>query len=132
MGTERTLLPLLIGAYHEEKDNKGTRVVLKLNPKVSPFKMAVFPLLANKPKLVKAGRKIYQDLKKDYVVAWDDIGNIGKRYRRQDEIGTPWCLTVDFDSLKDKAVTVRDRDTMKQERIKVDKLKEFFQTKLSG
>jgi glycyl-tRNA synthetase len=98
---------------------------------VAPVKVAVFPLLPNKPELVKVAKKIYEDLKTCFNVAWDDIGNIGKRYRRQDEIGTPWCLTIDFDTLEDKTVTVRDRDTMKQERIAIDKLKDFFQTNLS-
>ena len=129
-GVDRTFLFLMLDAYKEEKDNKSTRVVLALNPKIAPFKAAVFPLLANKPELVKAARKIYEDLKKDFIVAWDDRGNIGKRYRAQDEAGTPLCVTFDFDSLKDKKVTVRDRDTMKQERVGVDKLPEFIQTKV--
>ncbi|MCX6724567.1 MAG: His/Gly/Thr/Pro-type tRNA ligase C-terminal domain-containing protein, partial [Candidatus Shapirobacteria bacterium] len=129
-GVDRTFLYLLFDAYREEKDKEGIRVVLSLHPKVAPVKVAVFPLLPNKPELVKVAKKIYEDLKNYFNVAWDDIGNIGKRYRRQDEIGTPWCLTIDFDTLKDKTVTVRDRDTMKQERIAIDKLKDFFQTKL--
>lgn len=129
-GVDRTFLFLLLDAYREEKVKEDTRVVLALNPKVAPIKVAVFPLLRNKPELVKPARKIFNELKICFNVAWDDRGNIGKRYYAQDEIGTPWCLTVDFDTLKDKAVTVRDRDTMKQERIAIDKLKEFFQTKL--
>lgn len=129
-GVDRTFLFLLLDAYREEKDNKDTRVVLSLNPRISPFKMAVFPLLANKPELVKTARKIYENLRSCFRVAWDDIGNIGKRYRRQDEIGTPWCVTIDHQTLKDGTVTVRDRDTMKQARMKVDKLQEFFQDKL--
>jgi glycyl-tRNA synthetase len=130
-GVDRTFLFLLFDAYREEKDKDGTRVFLSLNPKVAPVKVAVFPLLRNKPELVGKAKEIYDDLKKYFNVAWDDIGNVGKRYRRQDEIGTPWCITVDFDSLEDKKVTVRDRDTMKQERIAIDKLTDFFQTKLS-
>jgi len=130
LGVERTALVLIIDAFREEKDKDGTRTVLSLDPRISPYKMGVFPLLANKPKLVKKARAIYEDLKPHFATAWDDIGNIGKRYRRQDEIGTPWCITIDHQTLKDKTVTVRDRDTMKQERIRVDKLKEFFQTKL--
>jgi len=129
-GVDRTFLFLLFDAYREEKDKEGLRVVLSLNPKISPVKVAVFPLLANKPELVKKAKAIYEDLKNCFNVAWDDIGNIGKRYRRQDEVGTPWSVTFDFDSLKDKTVTVRDRDTMKQQRIAIDKLKEFFQNKL--
>jgi glycyl-tRNA synthetase len=117
---------LLIDAYEEDKD----RVVLKLKPKLAPYKVAVFPLLANKPELTKAARKIFDDLAKEMAVRWDDNGNIGKRYRRQDEAGTPWCVTVDFDTLKDDTVTVRDRDTMKQERIKINKLIPYFKEKL--
>jgi len=130
LGVERMMLALLLDAYREEKNNKVTRVILSLNPKVSPIKVAVFPLLANKPDLVKLARRIYEDLREDFMVAWDDRGNIGKRYFSQDEIGTPWCVTVDFQSLKDNTVTVRDRDTTKQERMRIDKLKEFFENKL--
>jgi glycyl-tRNA synthetase len=126
-GVDRTALFFLINAYHEEKE----RVVLKLAPELAPHKVAVFPLLANKPKLVNQAKKIYQTLKKDFPVAWDDRGNIGKRYYAQDEIGTPWCVTVDFQTLKDKTVTIRDRDTTKQKRLKVDKLTEWFQNILS-
>lgn len=130
LGVERIVLALLIEAYQEEKDKEGVRTVLSLNPQLSPYKIAVFPLLANKPKLVKKAWVIYEKLKPHFKTAWDDIGNIGKRYRRQDEIGTPWCVTIDYQTLKDNTVTVRDRDTMKQDRIKVDKLVEWFQNKL--
>ncbi|OIN88893.1 glycine--tRNA ligase [Candidatus Beckwithbacteria bacterium CG_4_10_14_0_2_um_filter_47_25] len=126
-GLSRTLLVLLIDAYHEDKD----RVVLSLAPKLAPYKAAVFPLLSNKPELTKIARQVFADLSKSMAVRWDDNGNIGKRYRRQDEAGTPWCITVDFDSLKDQAVTVRDRDSMKQERIKISKLTECFHEKIS-
>ena len=126
-GVERSLLPILLDAYYEE----GERVVLRLLPKLAPYKIAVFPLLANKEKLIEKAKEIYQNLKKDFVVIWDDRGNIGKRYFAQDEIGTPWCVTVDFQSLEDAAVTVRTRDTKEQERIGVDKLPEYFQNKLS-
>lgn len=127
-GLSRLVGILLFDAYHEE-DN---RVVLRLNPKVAPYKLAVFPLLANKPDLIKRARAIYEDLKKDFVTAWDDRGNIGKRYASQDEIGTPFCLTVDFDSLNDDAVTIRNRDTMRQDRIGIDKLKRYFEEKLKS
>jgi len=129
-GVDRTLLFLLLDAYREEKDKKSTRVVLSLNHRLSPYKVAVFPLLANKADLVKTAKKVYEDLKPCLAAAWDDIGNIGKRYRRQDEIGTPWCVTIDHQTLKDETVTVRDRDDMKQKRMKIDKLKEFFQNEL--
>ena len=125
-GLSRTLLVLLVNAYTQEKE----RVVLKLAPKLAPYKAAVFPLLRNKPELIKLARTIFTGLSQEMATAWDDNGDIGKRYRRQDEIGTPWCITVDFDSLKDKAVTVRDRDSMKQERIKIDKLNSYLKEKL--
>jgi len=125
-GVDRATLFFLIDAYHEEKD----RIVLKLNSKLAPYKAAVFPLLKNKPELVGKAREIYQMLKaNDLTVAWDDRGNIGKRYYSQDEIGTPYCITVDFDTLKDDAVTVRDRDTMKQERIKIENLLNYLNGK---
>lgn len=122
-GVDRAALFFLIDAYHEESE----RVVLKLHQHLAPYKIAVFPLLANKPELMEKARVIYQELRSKYHVYWDDRGNIGKRYRYQDEIGTPFCLTVDFDTLNDKAVTVRERDSMKQERIAISQLLKFFQ-----
>lgn len=124
-GVDRATLFFLIDAYHED----GDRVVLKFHPKLAPYKVAVFPLLANKPELVGKARSIYKILNTKYYCAWDDRGNIGKRYFAQDEIGTPWCVTVDFDSLKDKEVTVRDRDTAKQERVAIDRLIGYFEEK---
>lgn len=126
IGLNRLMLVLLFDAYTEEEN----RLVLKLHPKVAPYKVAVFPLLSNKPELVKKAKEIYKDLSENFSVAWDDRGNIGKRYFSQDEIGTPWCVTVDFDSLKDNAVTVRDRDSAKQERIKISDLQKYFVEKL--
>lgn len=125
-GPERMMLAFLVDGYREDKD----RVILGLHPKIAPYKAAVFPLLANKPELVKLAKTVYNELKKEMAVAWDDRGNIGKRYYSQDEIGTPWCITVDFDSLEKKDVTVRDRDTTKQERIKISQLKDYFQKQL--
>jgi glycyl-tRNA synthetase len=117
----------LFDSYFED----GDRVILKLNPKIAPYKVAVFPLLSNKEELVNKAREIYRSLKAFIPsVAWDDRGNIGKRYYAQDEIGTPWCITVDFDTIKDNAVTIRDRDSASQERVAVDKLQEYFQNKL--
>ncbi len=116
----------LFDAYTED----GDRVYLKLNPKIAPYKVAVFPLLGNKPELTKKAREVYSELKKTLNVTWDDRGNIGKRYFAQDEIGTPWCVTVDFDTEKDNSVTVRDRDTGKQERIEISMLQEYFSEKL--
>lgn len=126
VGIGRIFLMLLTESYFED----GERVVLRLNPKVAPFKVAVFPLLANKPELAAKAREIYTDLKKEFVVTWDDRGNIGKRYFAQDEIGTPWCVTVDFQTLEDGAVTVRDRDTGSQSRVNISELNEYFREKL--
>lgn len=125
-GVDRFLLFLLIDAYFED----GKRTLLKLHPQIAPYKAAVFPLLANKQELVEKARKIYLDLKKDFMVAWDDRGNIGGRYASQDEIGTPFCITVDFQSLEDEMVTVRDRDTAKQDRVKVSELKNYLEGKI--
>jgi len=125
-GVDRTFLFLLFDAYTEEEK----RVVLKLDPRVAPFKVAVFPLLANKEALVEKARVIYRHLKKKFMTAWDDRGNIGKRYFSQDEIGTPWCVTVDFQSLEDDTVTVRERDTTKQIRVKISRLASFLAQKL--
>ncbi|MEK7198075.1 MAG: glycine--tRNA ligase [Patescibacteria group bacterium] len=133
-GIDRSLLFLMIDAYHEEKNpakNGASRVVLKLNPKLAPYKVAVFPLLSNKPELVKLAKSVYDDLRLHFMTAWDDRGNIGKRYYSQDELGTPFCVTVDFESLEDKKVTVRNRDTMKQERISIKNLEEYFREKLN-
>lgn len=125
-GVDRATLFFLIDAYHEEED----RVVLKFHPKIAPIKVAVFPLLANKENLVARAREIYQELKPRVVTSWDDRGNIGKRYYAQDEIGTPWCVTIDFQTLEDNTVTVRDRDTMKQERMAAGGLVKYFREKL--
>lgn len=119
VGVGRMFLAVLTDAYHEEEIKGEKRVVLKLDQRIAPVKVAVFPLLKNKPELVKKAREVYDILKKEYGnVMWDDNGNIGKRYRRQDEIGTPYCVTVDFDTLENDTVTVRNRDTTKQERVK--------------
>jgi len=129
VGVGRAMIAFLIDAYHEEKD----RIVLKLHPKLAPVKIAVFPLLANKPDLVKKARSIYQLLTTNYQllpVAWDDRGNIGKRYYAQDEIGTPFCITIDFQTLEDDTVTIRDRDTTKQVRVETSKLRDLFLTKV--
>jgi len=119
VGVDRTVLAVLSDAYDEDEMNGEKRIVLRFKPSVAPIKVAVFPLLKNKPELVERAREIYRLLKKEFInVKFDDNGNIGKRYRRQDEIGTPFCVTIDFDTLeKGEGVTVRDRDTGKQERI---------------
>jgi len=126
MGVERTLLAVLCEVYFEDKD----RVVLKLKPQLAPYKAAVFPLLANKPELVRKARMVFDELKPTFQVAWDDRGNIGKRYYSADEISTPFCITIDFESLEKDDVTIRDRDTTKQQRIKISNLVEVLKDKL--
>jgi glycyl-tRNA synthetase len=126
-GVDRALLFFLIDAYYE--DDK--RVVLKLHHHLAPVKIAVFPLLANKEDLVNKAKLVYKELKsKFYQVAWDDRGNIGKRYFAQDEIGTPFCVTIDFQTLDDESVTVRYRDTAEQERVSISQLTNYFTNKL--
>lgn len=125
-GVDRSLLFLLVDSYYE--DDK--RVVLKLNPRIAPYKIAVFPLVANKEEITKKARELYLRLKLRLNTVWDDRGNIGKRYYAQDEIGTPWCITVDYQTLEDNTVTVRDRDTAQQERVAISSLDSYFQEKL--
>jgi len=127
-GVDRTILAILSDAYTEDEMGGETRTFLKFSPNVAPVKIAVFPLLKNKPQLVEKAREVYSMLKKEFgAVEFDDNGNIGKRYRRQDEIGTPFCVTIDFDTIeKDQTVTVRDRDTGTQERVAISELKEFL------
>ena len=123
VGLGRLLLATIINAYHEEEINGEKRVVLKLQFELAPYRFAVSPLLKNKPELVEKARDVYQSLKKKHGnVMWDDNGNIGKRYRRQDEIGTPECIVIDFQTLDDNTVTVRDRDTTEQHRVKIENL----------
>lgn len=123
VGVGRIFLAVLTDAYHEEEINGEKRIVLKLKPELAPYRLAVSPLLKNKPVLVQKAREVYQALKQEFGnVMWDDNGNIGKRYRRQDEIGTPYCVTIDFETLENDTVTVRDRDTTNQQRIKIKEL----------
>lgn len=132
-GVDRTLLAIISQGYTEEKlDNGEVRTVLKIHPNVAPFKVAIFPLLRNKPELIKKARQVYDILKDKFPAQFDDNGNIGKRYRRHDEIGTPFCLTIDFDSLEKDDLTIRDRDTMKQERIKIENILKYLNDKLEG
>lgn len=122
-GLGRILLAVLSDAYCEENLGDGkTRTVLKLKPELAPVRYAVFPLLRNKPELVAKAREIFTTLSEKYMCEWDDNGNIGKRYRRQDEIGTPYCVVIDFDTLEDGTVAVRDRDTAKQTRVRIEEL----------
>ena len=141
-GVDRAVLAVLLSAYAEDEGGpasvqdsgevKEKRIYLKLKPNIAPVICAVSPLLKNKPDLVKKAEEIFGVLKAEFGhVIWDDNGNIGKRYRRQDEIGTPFCITIDFDTLEDGTVTVRDRDTAKQERIKTSDLITFIKSKIS-
>ena len=130
-GVDRALLAFLVDAYSEETVKDETRVVLKFSKELAPIKIAVLPLLKNRPEIVELAKKIHQKLCKFYACAYDDTASIGKLYRRQDEVGTLFCLTVDVKSLEDKQVTLRDRDTMKQDRVSIDKLKEYLDTKFS-
>lgn len=130
-GVERSLLAVLVEAYTEEEIGNGTnRTVLKLPKKLAPIKVAVFPLLRNKPRLVRKAREVFNGLKSQYMCEFDDSDNIGKRYRRQDEIGTPYCLTIDFETLEDNTITIRDRDTMEQERVNIKDLAGVLENKL--
>jgi glycyl-tRNA synthetase len=126
-GVDRTLLMVLFDAYEEEElENGKTRTVLKVHRDIAAYRAAIFPLVSNKEDIVNKARDIFEKLSGEIKVVWDSRGNIGKRYRYQDEIGTPYCITVDYDSLKDDTVTVRDRDTMQQERVKIDKLAQYL------
>ena len=128
LGADRVLLAFLCNAYDEETDEKGdTRVVMHFHPALAPFKAAILPL---SKKLSNEATEIYNELSKYFSVDYDETGSIGKRYRREDEIGTPICITYDFDSLEDKCVTVRDRDTMEQKRIPITELKEYIEKSL--
>ena len=130
-GVDRSVLAFLVDAYHEEKVKDEIRVVLKLHKDLAPVKAAILPLLKNRPPVVELAKKIAQDLKKSIVSVYDDTASIGKLYRRQDEVGTLYCVTVDVQSLEDNQVTVRDRDSMLQERISIDQLKNYLLIKLS-
>ena len=124
-GVERAIVAVLVSAYTEDEINGEKRTYLKLPTHLAPVKVAVSPLLKNKPELVAKAQEVYKMLKKEYSnVMYDDNGNIGKRYRRQDEIGTPYCITIDFETLEDNTVTVRDRDTVEQKRLKINEITE--------
>jgi glycyl-tRNA synthetase len=129
-GADRAAFTFLIDAYREEEVRGEKRVVLALNPELAPYKVAVLPLLKKRDDLVEKAHAIRDGLAKEFPAVYDDTAAIGKLYRRQDEIGTPWCICVDIESLDDNAVTIRDRDTMEQERVSTDRLQEFFLTKL--
>ncbi len=132
VGVERSLFAFLCAAYQEikggrtktTKSSKDVEILLKLDKKISPFKVAILPLVKNKSGLTKIAKEIYQKLKLNFMVIYDEVGTIGRRYRRQDEIGTPYAITCDFETLKDNTVTIRDRDTMEQKRININEVNE--------
>jgi glycyl-tRNA synthetase len=130
LGADRVLLAFLCNAYEEQAlPNDDSRVVLHLHPALAPIKAAVLPLQKNK--LGELASSVYEKLSKKFMVDYDETGSIGKRYRRQDEVGTPFCVTVDFDTVEDQTVTVRDRDTMEQIRLKIDELEAWLESKLA-
>ena len=113
---------ILCDGYTEENN----RIYLRITPKLAPFKAAVFPLVANKEDLVDKAKSVYDELKVHFMIAWDDRGNIGKRYASQDEIGTPFCITIDYQTLENNSVTVRFRDTGEQKRINISEIKDYL------
>jgi glycyl-tRNA synthetase len=140
VGADRSFLAFLIDAYDEIKGGrtkttkalKEEEVVLKLSGRIAPIKLAILPLLKNKPELVKKAKEVFDLLKADFYCQYDEAGSIGRRYRRQDEVGTVFCLTVDFDSLEKDDLTLRDRDTMEQERIKIADLPSVIKKRLEN
>ena len=131
VGPDRIMLAFLVDAYTEEEVNGEARTVLKLHPRIAPTKAAVFPLSKKEP-VSTIARELYDDLKGDYRLFYDDSGSIGRRYRRQDEAGTPFCVTVDFDTIEDKKVTIRDRDTLEQERVPIEAVRDRLKALISG
>ena len=137
-GMDRLMLATLVDSYEEVSGGRTTttesakekEVVLHLAPRIAPIKAAVLPLVKKEP-LKKLAEEIYRDIKEEWMAQYDEVGSIGRRYRRQDEIGTPFCITVDFDSLEKNDVTVRDRDTMKQDRVKIAELIDYLEEKLA-
>jgi len=138
-GADRSTLVLLVDAYSEikggrtatTKSAKEIEVVLKFHPSLCPLKVAVLPLVKNKPELVKKAKQVYKLLQPHFMCQYDEVGSIGRRYRRQDEVGTLWCITIDFESLEKDDVTIRDRDSMKQERVKINELIEVINQKFN-
>ncbi|MBD3232094.1 MAG: glycine--tRNA ligase, partial [candidate division Zixibacteria bacterium] len=128
-GADRITLAILINGYKEEEVKGEKRVVLSIVPKIAPIKAAIFPLV-KRDGMPEIAHKIEEDLRKSYKVFYDESGAVGRRYRRMDEAGTPFCITVDSDTLEDNTVTIRERDSMLQDRISIDKLKEYLSNKI--
>ncbi|HCI57117.1 MAG TPA: glycine--tRNA ligase, partial [Opitutae bacterium] len=132
VGVDRTLLAVLVSAYDEDEVNGDKRIVLHFKPQLAPIKIAVFPLVKNNPELVEQARTLFKKLHTRWYTLYEEAGSIGKRYRRMDEIGTPWCITVDFDSLEQHTYTLRDRDTTRQTRLSESELIQFFEQHLEA
>jgi len=130
-GVDRTLFAVIADAYCEEEVKGKTRVLLKVKPQLAPYKAALFPLLKKEASIVELAKKLFYDIKDRLTVVYDDTAAIGKLYRRQDEIGTPFCITVDTESVEDKKVTIRERDSMQQERVAAESVLEFLNGKLA-
>jgi len=128
-GATRSMMAFLLAAYDEETVNDDLRTVLRFDPKIAPYKIAVLPL-SKKDTITPLANQVFDLVKDRWMADYDETQNIGKRYRRQDELGTPYCITIDFDTLEDQAVTVRDRDTMEQDRINIDRLVEYLSDRL--
>jgi glycyl-tRNA synthetase len=129
-GATRTMMAFLMAAYHEEEVNDETRTVLRLHHRIAPYKVAMLPL-SRKPELIEPSRELFGSLQQHWMCDFDETQAIGRRYRRQDEIGTPYCVTFDFDSLEDKAVTIRERDSMEQVRLPVNDVVDWLAGKLA-
>ena len=127
IGADRLMLAILCEAYEEQQLENDTRIVMHFNPSIAPYKVAILPLQKN---LSEKATEVYSKLSKHFMCDFDESGSIGKRYRRQDEIGTPFCVTIDFDTIEDNTVTIRNRDTMEQERISIDNLKSYIEEKI--
>lgn len=133
LGVDRLMLALICSAYAEDEVGGEKRSLLKFDPKIAPIKVAVLPLVKNKEALVKVARDLYEKLQKRWNVQWDATGAIGRRYRRADEVGTPFCITVDFETIEeDNAVTIRDRDTTEQVRIPLDEVIPYLSKAIDG
>jgi len=132
IGVDRLFLALLTSAYDEDTIDGEPRKILRFHPAVAPVKVAVYPLVKNKPEIIQIARDLFEKLQMRYNCEWDISGTIGKRYRRSDENGTPYCITVDYESITDGSVTVRDRDTTQQTRMKISDLFSYFSKEIDG
>ncbi len=133
LGVDRLILALICSAYAEDEVGGEKRNFLKFDPKIAPVKVAVLPLVKNKEQLVGVARELFESLQKRWNVAWDASGAVGRRYRRADEVGTPFCITVDFETIEDNAgVTIRDRDTTEQIRLPIDEVIPYLSKKIDG